>query len=290
VTRDPIDLAVGALGVSGPVLSAGAPLPLEQQASIVGGYIWVERRLFEILGTWVESEPLTEAQLLFDMYSQQHGWHAELFTERLPVVDSLQADWTSRAPSVEVDRMLAELSGPVGFTSDATRAVIRGAHPSGRRPGGGTLLRLVGLGRVVLPRLVTGYTSHLRRVSPVADGPLTRSLRFVVHDEIEQWQAIETLAETLLRRPHDVAVVSSHQARLEELLAERGPGLVPWPAMDEAASVAAPPSGAATDQDGSLPPGQAPPGRTDLTARHEVVVVPAQVNEPSATSAPDRGS
>jgi hypothetical protein len=51
----------------------------------------------------------------------------------------------------------------------------------------------------------------------------------VVRDEIEAWQAIETLVQTLVHRPHDIAVVTAHQQALEEVLAGTGPGLVPWP-------------------------------------------------------------
>jgi hypothetical protein len=87
----------------------------------------------------------------------------------------------------------------------------------------------VGLARVVLPRLIAGYGLHLHRAAPVADGPVVRSLRLVVRDEIEAWQAIETLVQTLVHRPHDIAVVTAHQQALEEVLAGTGPGLVPWP-------------------------------------------------------------
>ena len=286
MTGDRVDPAGGVLGslAGDGSLSSVAPLPLEQQGHIVGGYVWVERRVFEILGTWAESEPLVDAQLLFDMYSQQHGWHAELLTERLPVVDSLESDWASRAPSVDVERVLAELSGSLAPTVDATRTAARERHPSGGRPGGGTLLRLVGLGRVVLPRLVTGYTALRQRVSAVSDGPLARSLRFVVQDDIEQWRQIEALTQTLLRRPHDIAVVSSHQAHLEELVAERGPGLVPWPSP-AAPVTAASPSEVAMGRDG--PP---PPAPLERTEGHETVGVPTQVSDTSVISAHDGGS
>ncbi len=113
---------------------------------------------------------------------------------------------------------------------DRLLALLAGGAP-GRAPpaAGGTLLRLVGLARVVLPRLVAGYGLHLRRAAPVADGPVVRSLRLVMRDEIEAWQATETLVESLVSRPHDIAVVTAHQQTLEEVLAGTGPGFVPWP-------------------------------------------------------------
>lgn len=207
-------LAVEGLGTAAPSTTGTAALSLDEQARVIGGYQWIERRLFEVLGGWVTSEPVDEARLLFDLYSRQHAWHGELWAERLPVLDGLDPATLMLPPSVEVDRLLVLFSG--GAPGEAPAA-------------GGTLLRLVGLARVVLPRLIAGYGLHLRRAAPVADGPVVRSLRLVVRDEIEAWQATETLVQTLVDRPHDIAVVTAHQQALEEVLAGIGPGLVPWP-------------------------------------------------------------
>ena len=146
------------------------------------------------------------------------------------------------APSPEVDRMLAVLAGgvPEGDRDAEGSLLARGGTLD--LPARGTLPRLVGIARVVLARLVTGYTLHLRRVSPVADAPMTRCLRLVLRDETEEWQALETLTQALLRRPHDVAVVTGHQQRLEEMIAGSGAGLVPWPLGPDAADVVPTPS------------------------------------------------
>jgi hypothetical protein len=217
VVGDPVEamaLAVEGLSVDAPPTLAAGALPLDDQAKVVGAYLWIERRLFEILGSWVISEPVPEARLMFDVYSQQHGWHAELWAERLPVLDRLDPASVTHPPSAEVDRLLVLLTG---------------GAPGQEAAAGGTLLRLVGLARVVLPRLIAGYGLHLRRSAPVADGPVVRSLRLVIRDEIEAWEATETLVQTLVHRPHDIAVVTAHQQALEEVLAGTGPGLVPWP-------------------------------------------------------------
>ncbi len=66
---------------------------------------------------------------------------------------------------------------------------------------------------------------------------MTRCLRLVLRDETEEWQALEALTQALLRRPHDVAVVTGHQQRLEEMIAGSGAGLVPWPLGTDAADV-----------------------------------------------------
>lgn len=226
--RDRTDAVALALGgvADGPGGAGPAGLTLQDQARLVGGYQWVERRLFEVLGAWVGSEPVAEAQMLYDVYSQQHAWHAELLAERLPVLDSLDPATLTVPPDAEVDRALGLLAGTVPGQGDGAGGE---AAPRVMAPAGGTLLRLVGLGRVVLPRLVAGYNLHLRRLSSVADAPVGRCLRLVRRDELEQWQAIEAMTQSLLRRPHDIAVVTAHQQRLEELLAGSGAGLVPWP-------------------------------------------------------------
>jgi len=213
VVGDPVDamaLAVEGVGADGLAATGAGALPLEAQGRVIGAYQWIERRLFEVLGGWVATEPVAEARLLFDVYSQQHAWHAELWAERLPVLDGLDPATLTLPPSAEVDRLLALLAGKAPTA-------------------GGTLLRLVGLARVVFPRLIAGYGLHLRRAAPVADAPVVRSLRLVVRDEIEAWEATETLVQTLVDRPHDIAVVTAHQQALEEVLAGIGPGLVPWP-------------------------------------------------------------
>ncbi len=106
---DAMALAGGGLSAAG--ADDGGALPLESQAGVIGAYQWIERRLFEVLGTWVLSEPLAEARLLFDIYSQQHAWHADLWAERLPVLDSLDPATFMVPPSSEVDRLLALLAG-----------------------------------------------------------------------------------------------------------------------------------------------------------------------------------
>jgi hypothetical protein len=239
---DAAALAMGGGALDGVGMSGAAALSLDAHARLVGSYQWVERRLFEILGSWVESEPVPEAQVLFDGFSQQHAWHAELFADRLPALDSVDADALMVSPSVEVERMLGILAGavPAGDRHADGSLLSRGGVLD--VPAGGTLPRLVGIGRVVLARLVTGYALHLRRVSPVADAPVTRCLRLVLRDETEEWQALEALIQALLRRPHDVAVVTGHQQRLEEMIAGSGAGLVPWPVGPDAPRLAPPPS------------------------------------------------
>ncbi|HYA69052.1 MAG TPA: hypothetical protein VED63_10000 [Acidimicrobiales bacterium] len=203
-----------------------APLGIRELQRVLGCYQWVERRVFEVLGSWVATEPVAEARVLFDVQSQQHGWHAELFIERMPVVDGVDPAMYVVPPSAEVDQLLATLGGGAMSTSQAD------VHAAAGAPAGGTLVRLVGLARVLLPRLVTGYGLHLQHCAPVTDAPLVRALRMVVRDDVEAWQATEAMVQSLVRRPHDVAVVTAHQEALEAKVAGAGPGFVSWPGSE----------------------------------------------------------
>jgi hypothetical protein len=214
-------LALGA----GAAYTTFSPMPLgiRELQQVLGGYQWVERRVFEVLGSWVGAEAVPEARVLFDVQSQHHGWHAELFAERMPAIEGVDPAIYVLPPSAEVDQLLATLGGGAMSTSQEDVHAAAGARA------GGTLLRLVGLARVLLPRLVTGYGLHLQRCAPVTDAPLVRALRMVVRDDIEAWQATEAMVQSLVRRPHDVAVVTAHQEALEAKVAGAGPGFVAWP-------------------------------------------------------------
>lgn len=211
--------------LEGPVPAGTESLALDSAARVVGGYQWIEQRLFEILGGWVASEADPGARLLFDTTSRQHAWHAELLAQCLPGSGQLDRALLTVPPSPEVDHLLSSLGRP----SSEDPSSPQSGRPPGPGGAGGTLHRLVAAGRVVLPRLVAGYGHHLSRAVPVTDAPVIRVLRLVMRDDIEAWQTTEAMIQALVRRPHDVAVVTAHQQELEQMVAGSGVGLVPWP-------------------------------------------------------------
>lgn len=182
-------------------------LPLGQAARLLGAYRWVEHRLFELTGAWAAEIDLPAVALHLDEVSAQHAWHADLWAQRLPVLDDVDPEaLTAPAPGVAplLDGLAAE-EGPVP--------------------------RLAGLYRVVVPRLLVTYDRHLGRVQLVADGPTARTLRLVLRDELESWQAGEGLLECLLDGPDAVRAAADTEIRLESALvaARPGEGLVGWP-------------------------------------------------------------
>ena len=204
---DPLGPALG--GPDGRVQGAERPsLPLQVTASLVGGYRWTEQQLFELLGTWAAEATEPEIRVHLDAQSARHAWHASLWADRLPVRDGVSADELTVAPAVAA-RVLSTLD----------------------RRGPDAVSLVAGLYRVVLPRLVTGYASHLRAAAPVGDGPVIRALRLVMTDEVEDWHAGERLVQRLLTRPEQVDSALVATRELESLFVEAGTGegLTGWP-------------------------------------------------------------
>ena len=183
-------------------------LTLAQAAERFGAYCWVERRLFELTGAWAAEAIPPEARIHLDVVSGQHGWHAGLWADRLPVLDGVDHDALIRPGGPAMGPLLDELS---------------------RQPD--TTARLAGLYRVVVPRLIVTYGRHLRRARAAADAPAVRALRLVRRDEVEAWQAGEALLEQLLVRPEDAALAAAVEARLEGTVVTEwgGSGLLAWP-------------------------------------------------------------
>jgi hypothetical protein len=206
---------------SQPAPTSVLPFPLAVTAALVGEYRWIEHTLFALLGRWVEDAPLASVQVHLDAQSMRHAWHAELWAERLPVLSRSDPDRLTvpSAPAATLFGVLgAAIPRTVAYAGDASAALPTDAeadHP-------GTLPRLAGLYRVVLPRLVVSYERHLAATAEPTDGPVIRALRLVLNDEIEDWRAGEQLIERLVTRPHDVAAVVDYQRHLESALVGAG--------------------------------------------------------------------
>jgi hypothetical protein len=135
--------ANGASGARGP-----AGLTLGQAAERFGAYCWVERRLFELTGAWSAEATPPEVRIHLDVVSGQHGWHAGLWADRLPVLDGVDHDALTRPGGPVMGPLIDELARQQG-----------------------TAGRLAGLYRVVVPRLIVTYDRHLGRATAAADAP-----------------------------------------------------------------------------------------------------------------------
>ena len=81
---------------------------------------------------------------------------------------------------------------------------------------------MVGVYRVLIPRLIGVYTYHLNGTSRITDAPTIRSLNFALQDDFEDWRDGEMLIQSLIDSEAEVDRASAHQARLEKLMLAAG--------------------------------------------------------------------
>ncbi|HZQ58603.1 MAG TPA: hypothetical protein VFA84_11225 [Acidimicrobiales bacterium] len=154
----------------------------------LGSCRWVELRLYEAMGGWVPSVPELDLRVAVGSACRAHAWHAEL--------------WSS-APAEPFDDGVAALMAAVAEAR-------------------GTLERLVGAYRVVVPRLVAAYTAHANHTSAASDGPVARALGLALADEVAAWRDGELLVQSLVTDADVARRAAEHQARLEALIAPSG--------------------------------------------------------------------
>jgi len=141
-----------------------------------------------------------EVKIALAAQSAHHGWHAGLWGERLPTLHDVDPGSWVKPASAGVEEAVALLAGAAG-----------------------TIERLAGVHRVLLPRLVAAHSEHLEATSPVADAPTIRTLRLVLSDECEDQRAGERLLQSLLASRADVERAAAQQAAVESLLVDAGP-------------------------------------------------------------------
>ena len=174
-------------------------MDLHATARRAGAACWLDARLFEVLGGWVATVPEPEVKIALATQAGHHGWHATLWGERLPHLHGVDpVSWVGPAPGIEP---------AVALLAAAT----------------GTVERLAGVHRVLLPRLAAAHAAHVEAASPLADGPTIRTLRLVLSDELEDQRTGERLLHGLLRSRGDVQMAAACQVAVESLLAEAGP-------------------------------------------------------------------
>ena len=85
-----------------------------------------------------------------------------------------------------------------------------------------TIEKLVGVYRVLIPRLIAAYTYHLNGTSRITDAPTIRSLKFTLQDEFEDWRDGEMLLQSLIDTPEKVERAARRQQELEKLVLASG--------------------------------------------------------------------
>jgi hypothetical protein len=179
-------------------VSAARPpaLTLEASGRRFGRYVWAERRLFELLGGWSGDTADPAARPVLAGHAAHHGWRAEVLATRLPRARGLDVEGWIAPPGDRLVECFDALAGP-GPTE--------------------TTARLVGVYRVVAPRLGQAYLDHLDRLVEISDRPTIRWLRLVLRDELADWRAGLELLEG-----RDEHAVEGHRRRVEGLMTAAG--------------------------------------------------------------------
>ena len=178
--------------------TAPAWLTLHQTAALVGGYRWMESRLFEVVGGWVQTTAQLDAKLLFGRQSRHFAAHAELWLDRLPTLNEMTPTNLTVPPTDEVAAFFDRLALLEGTGADSA------------------VRRLVALHRVVLPQMIAAYRDHLDRCSAVADAAVMRSLGLVLADAVADRDEAEQLLSALI----DQSTVELAESTQRELGAE----------------------------------------------------------------------
>jgi len=133
---------------------------IEDSGRRIGRHVWLEMRLFEILGGWSGTVGEPRIRALLAATSRHHAWRAQLWRDLLPDLPHLPA-----ADLVVPDDAGASIVARLEAT-DATDAAAT----------------LAAAAEVALPALAERYTDHLARTAAIADGPTIRVLHLVLAD------------------------------------------------------------------------------------------------------------
>lgn len=175
-------------------------MTLDEAARLAGGFRWAESRLFEILGGWVQSTPEPDAKLALDRHSQHHAWRAQQWWDRLPVV----AD-------IDREALVVPASDAALFVVDSL-AELDGSIP-----------RLAGAYRIVIPRLAAAYERQAGETNPISDGSALRTLAIVTPDLASDWREGEFALQDLLTSQEAIDSAARATALLEAAFAPSQP-------------------------------------------------------------------
>ena len=134
----------------------------------VGHAVWTERRMFEVLGSWVRDTAEPEVKVALATQSRHHAWRADQLATLLSTFAGTDASQLTVAPDGSVDDAL-------GACADAVTAERLAV-----------VLDLTG-------RLVVEYEALRAGASEVADGPAVRILSIVVDDLQRDRRGVDVL-------------------------------------------------------------------------------------------------
>jgi hypothetical protein len=169
---------------------------LDESGRWAGANRWLESRLFEVIGSWVQTTPDPETKLMLDRHSRHHAWRAAQWLDRLPVLADVDRDELTAPPSGRVREVLDKLESLEG-----TPARVAGAY------------------RVVLPRLWSRYDRHRQVAGEAGDSSTLRTVGILLPDVAADWHEGETRLHELLTDDEAIGAAAATVVALEGWLA-----------------------------------------------------------------------
>ena len=173
---------------------------LHEMADLLGGRVWLERRLFESLGRWSSTAGAAPVRVHLADASRRHGWHAQVWFERMPELSDFDVEARVRAPDervVELLRLLDEVPDPVELSAT---------------------VRLDGYHRVLLPAMLSAYRATLDRLGVAADASVARWSRLVLADDVDERERGDAVLRHLVLGDAELEAVAASRRRLEAVL------------------------------------------------------------------------
>lgn len=106
--------------------------PLDELTGRLASLVWVERRLGEILGSWVRSTADASLVVAFSRIASHHDWHASLLQEVLATSPELNATDRIVAPTEGWRRAIEQMAS-LDDTEARLAAIAQVADPWLRR-------------------------------------------------------------------------------------------------------------------------------------------------------------
>ncbi len=125
-------------------------------AARIDGFAWVELQLSKLTGAWVHDEPENHRKLRFAIDGGRHAGHAQELLLRRPFIPGYPVEAVPVAPWPDAEATFAAYARAVG---DDRIGAYYGC---------------------LLPWVVSAYRAHLDDTTPIADGPVRRTLDGVV--------------------------------------------------------------------------------------------------------------
>ena len=123
---------------------------VEETATRVGNYKWIEMRIFELMGGWVATIPELDVKFRLGTHYYHHAFHSELWHKRLPELKEMNPERLTKAPNAELEAFVArarsatDLPLAVGFGIGTPEQAARVARIADGVIVGSALIKTIG--------------------------------------------------------------------------------------------------------------------------------------------------